>query len=53
MQQGKKEEAKQYFAQAGDVTEASANLGLMALQAGDTQTAENLIAKSAGAYGLS
>ena len=39
--------------QAGDVTEASANLGLMALQAGDTQTAENLIAKSAGAYGLS
>ena len=30
MQQGKKEEAKQYFAQAGDVTEASANLGLMA-----------------------
>lgn len=52
MQQGKKEEAKQYFAQAGDVTEASANLGLMALQAGDTQTAENLIAKSAGAYGL-
>ena len=53
MQQGKEEEAKQYFAQAGDVTEASANLGLMALQAGDTQTAENLIAKSAGAYGLS
>jgi tetratricopeptide (TPR) repeat protein len=53
MQQGKKEEARQYFAQAGDVTEASANLGLMALQAGDTQTAENLIAKSAGAYGLS
>ena len=53
MQQGKKEEAKQYFAQAGDVTEANANLGLMALQAGDTQTAENLIAKSAGAYGLS
>ncbi len=53
MLQGKKEEAKQYFAQAGDVTEASANLGLMALQAGDTQTAENLIAKSAGAYGLS
>ena len=53
MQQGKKEEAKQYFAQAGDVTEASANLGLMALQAGDTQAAENLIAKSAGAYGLS
>jgi tetratricopeptide (TPR) repeat protein len=53
MQQGKKEEAKQYFAQAGDVTEASANLGLMALQAGDTQTAENLIAKSAGAYCLS
>ena len=53
MQQGKKEEAKQYFAQAGDVTEASANLGLMALQAGDTQTAENLIARSAGAYGLS
>lgn len=53
MQQGKKEEAKQYFAQAGDVTEASANLGLMALHAGDTQTAENLIAKSAGAYGLS
>ena len=53
MQQGKKEEAKQYFAQAGDVTEASANLGLMALQAGDTQTAENLIAKSVGAYGLS
>lgn len=53
MQQGKKEEAKQYFAQAGNVTEASANLGLMALQAGDTQTAENLIAKSAGAYGLS
>ena len=53
MQQGKKVEAKQYFAQAGDVTEASANLGLMALQAGDTQTAENLIAKSAGAYGLS
>ena len=53
MQQGKKEEAKQYFAQAGDVTEACANLGLMALQAGDTQTAENLIAKSAGAYGLS
>ena len=53
MQQGKKEEAKQYFSQAGDVTEASANLGLMALQAGDTQTAENLIAKSAGAYGLS
>lgn len=53
MQQGKKEEAKQFFAQAGDVTEASANLGLMALQAGDTQTAENLIAKSAGAYGLS
>ena len=53
MQQGKKEEAKQYFSQAGDVTEASANLGLMALQAGDTQAAENLIAKSAGAYGLS
>lgn len=53
LQQGRKEEARQYFQQAGDVPEASANLGLMALQAGDAQTAENLIAKSAGAYGLS
>ena len=53
LQQGKKEEAIQYFKQAGELPEASANLGLMSLQDGHTQEAENLIAKSAGAYGLS
>lgn len=53
LQQGKKEEAIQYFKQAGEVPEASANLGLISLQEGHTQEAENLIAKSAGAYGLS
>ncbi len=53
LQQGKKEEAIQYFKQAGELPEASANLGLISLQEGHTQEAENLIAKSAGAYGLS
>ena len=53
LQQGKKEEAIQYFQQAGELPEASANLGLISLQEGHTQEAENLIAKSAGAYGLS
>ena len=53
LQQGKKEEAIQYFKQAGELPEASANLGLISLQGGHTQEAENLIAKSAGAYGLS
>lgn len=53
IQQGKKEEAIQYFKQAGELPEASANLGLISLQEGHTQEAENLIAKSAGAYGLS
>lgn len=56
MQQGKSDEAKQYFEKAQtiqQVPEATANLGLIALQEGDTQKAENLIAQSAGAYGLS
>ena len=53
LQQGKKEEAIQYFKQAGELPEASANLGLISLQEGHTQEAEDLIAKSAGAYGLS
>ena len=53
LQQGKKEEAIQYFKQAGELPEASANLGLISLQEGHTQEAENLIAQSAGAYGLS
>ncbi len=53
LQQGKKEDAIQYFKQAGELPEASANLGLISLQEGHTQEAENLIAKSAGAYGLS
>ena len=55
MQQGKNEEAQRYFQQAQAIEqlpEASANLGLIALQNGDAKTAENLIAKSAGAYGL-
>ena len=48
-------QAKRYFQQAQGIQqlpETSANLGLIALQEGDTQHAENLIAKSAGAYGL-
>ena len=56
MQQGKNEEAKRYFQQAQTVQqlpETSANLGLLALQEGDLQQAESLIAKSAGANGLS
>ena len=56
LQQGRKEQAKQYFEQALQVQqlpEANANLGLMALQQGDTKRAEEYIAKSAGAFGLS
>ena len=55
MQQGKNEEAKRYFQQAQAVQqlpETSANLGLIALQEGDLHQAEDLIAKSAGAYGI-
>ena len=48
--------AKQYIAQAQKVSanlpEAAANLGLIALQQGDLQTAENYIAKATGANGL-
>ena len=55
IQQGKNEEAKRYFQQAQAVQqlpETSANLGLIALQEGDLHQAEDLIAKSAGAYGI-
>jgi Tfp pilus assembly protein PilF len=55
MQQGKNDEAQRYFQQAQAVQrlpETSANLGLIALQQVDIQTAESLIAKSAGASGL-
>ena len=55
MQQGNNQEAKQYFEKAQmiqKIPETTANLGLIALQEGDMQTAENLIAQSAGAYGL-
>ena len=49
--------AKKYIEQAQKVNanlpEAAANLGLIALQQGDIQTAENYIAKAIGANGLS
>ena len=48
--------AKRYIEQAQKVSanlpEAAANLGLIALQQGDLQTAENYIAKATGANGL-
>ena len=48
--------AKSYIEQAQKVSaslpEAAANLGLIALQSGDIQTAENYIAKATGANGL-
>ena len=52
MQEGKQEEAHAYLQQAQEVPEANANLGLLALQNGDLQTAEKYISQSAGAYGL-
>ena len=48
--------AKSYIEQAQKVSaslpEAAANLGLIALQKGDLQTAENYISKATGANGL-
>ena len=43
--------AKQALAQGADASDANANLGLIALCNGNTQEAENLIAKSTGANG--
>lgn len=53
---GNLDAAKQYIEQAQKVSanlpEAAANLGLIALQKGDLQTAEDYIAKATGANGL-
>ena len=53
---GNIEAAKKYIEQAQKVSanlpEAAANLGLIALQSGDIQAAENYIAKATGANGL-
>lgn len=53
---GNNREAQNYIKKAQSVNktcpEANANLGLIALQSGDTKTAEQYIANAANAYGL-
>ena len=55
-QQGNTAEARQWLEKAqaikGDCPEVLANLGMLALQQGDLQTAENFIGRAAGAYNL-
>ena len=55
-QQGNYDEARQWLEKAQTVKancpEVLANLGLLALQQGDLQTAENYIGRAAGAYNL-
>ena len=55
-QQGNTAEARQWLEKAqavkGDYPEVLANLGMLALQQGDLQTAENFIGRAAGAYNL-
>ena len=54
---GNYDEAKKWAEKAlkinSNLSEASANLGLLAMQSGDLATAKNLIAKASGANGLS
>ena len=55
-QQGNMTEARQWLEKAqavkADCPEVLANLGMLALQQGDLQTAENFIGRAAGAYNL-